>query len=848
MPALDAAEAAALRAAQTADAPVLLVDDCAAPEADEAALVAAAAASAEARGAPPPAATPAAEQELQEHAGLAAASRERLSYTRGGIDHAPLRRMESAEGRREAAAVFEAMGRVVVGAAGLRVLELPAGTDLFKGTHYFYDGQLAEASSAQQPYMWVGNAKTAVTYAQMFSGGVMAYATARPLRLLYVDAANCRRLYDSTPWRLDDAEGEAWVRETYSSGARAPGRAPMAAKPDEKPDEKPAEKPAKKPAAKPAAKPAEKPAEKPAAAFEPPRDPLGAVTRAAFETKWGAGISLPEQARRVRAYNKLVPGEPLVLFRTRRRGRFTGCIDGKLTREFGAGANDRVVADALRARAAELGIDGWYAPETYSPFHCALSQELLLFCPEAGGWEAALRLQPQHPLHWRSWLSRVPGLAAGLLPTGEPSVVDSDSSGGDRPFDLSSAYRGRNRAFRVVRHVVSCEGDSAAARWRRVDAAMLLRRQGAAGSGPAGADRLAVLLYDATGLRSPNAAVDRAESLRRCVAMLRRAAFGPSGPSCALDVAVLLSFPESELAALRSALPAALPGFEAHSAPSYFVASVDEEPADASELRTQHHTVVLVRRGDDVAHLPAPTATGPRDVLVATVGPARPARPVGPAGPKRAGAKRGWVVACAGMTNGWWYMRGGGGATRPQPPTLFAAARRANAADRAAQTEAVRRWAAPDRRVDAWAIGLGGVGGGGWLRDDSPELEDLRRRCGADVDAYLAAARRAGAADAADSGGAALGGTGLSGQVEDFLVPSAAVELAAVATVPHAEGPQLPVVAVFERRRVSEPPAETKGGRGREGKAKAKQPGPARPVSSLRRREGGGAVRARKKI
>lgn len=237
-------------------------------------------------------------------------------------------------------------------------------------------------------------------------------------------------------------------------------------------------------------------------------DKLDPGLRSAFQLKTGMGIPLAEQARRVREYNRLLPDEPLVMHRTRRLWRFTYCTEPVRTRVFGAITNDRAVAQAFLELKAQLGdVDGWYSPESYTPFHCALSEEVMLFLGGEG-----VRLAPEHPLFWKHWVDKLP-LGPGGLP--------------DAPFDMHPAYYGANRGLCLLQS---------------------LAEQRAASGQRAAAPPAMMLSWNVWGLRAPNALLTPEQVCDACVALLT------SGPLP--GVIALQGVPEHMLPRMRDMLRA----------------------------------------------------------------------------------------------------------------------------------------------------------------------------------------------------------------------------------------------------------------------------------------------------
>jgi len=356
--------------------------------------------------------------------------------------------------------------------AGLLLFVLPRGTTLFKGTRYFHDDMeqpQAGVDARALPYMWVGSALTAAMYAQRYHGGIMVYRAERDLRLLVLTRDNCNRVHAATQWRGPVTDADLDLMTSFDPDA--------------------------------------------------PFDALSPIARAAFETKFGSGIALAEQARRVRGYRVRdggSPDRPLPIYRTRPASRFTYCAEPESTRTFGAGANDRRVAAFIRDRANTIGgaggVDGWFSPESFSPFNCGLSEELLLL-PGRGG----VSLDTAHPLFWRNWIDRLRPTLPRLPAT---------------PFDLSPAYFGQNQAFRVLRRVVATEDSLRAP----------------TGSRKSSKTGLTVLTYNAGGLSTPNRLIGLEAAAARCAGMIVGAS-----PS----VAVIQQVPESSAAAIAELITGA---------------------------------------------------------------------------------------------------------------------------------------------------------------------------------------------------------------------------------------------------------------------------------------------------
>lgn len=288
--------------------------------------------------------------------------------------------------------LYKEMGRISKNKHGLLILRLPKGTLFYKGARYFNDSMVTP-SGRTIDYMWVGNPLVATTYAERFHGGIMVYRTTKQVDLLLLNESNCQKLYEMTPWN-----------DTKLSG-----------NPESDPDSKNDEGIRND--------------------VVLPSDPLGPEYKFAVELKFGAGISLEEQINRAREFNadnKSSETHAFPLFKTRGFPRFTYCEKPEKTRDFGNMRNDILVASFVHLRREQLGVSGWFSPETYSPFHCALMEEILIF-------PSTLELVPKHPLFWKNWVEFLP---FKRLP--------------NRPFDINKRYTERNRGMQIFRYINEC--------------------------------------------------------------------------------------------------------------------------------------------------------------------------------------------------------------------------------------------------------------------------------------------------------------------------------------------------------------------------------------------------------
>ncbi len=613
----------------------------------------------------------------------------------------------AAQRRRSPDLLYAEIGRVAEGRGGLRVLLLPAGTLFFKGTRYFYDD-----ASAELPFMWVGNAPTAIEYAQRFQGGCMVYRATRELALLLLDQGNIERLHGVVSALPPDAKKT--VPEAAAAAAPGEGEPPT-----------------------------------------PPHLDPQAVSEA-MRTKFGVGVPLHEQVRRVREYKGLQPSEPLAIFQTRPQSRFTFCRRPERTFNFGAGRNDRVVAAFMHSIRGILGVDGWFSPESYTPYFCSLSEELLLF---SGGEAAAagpiVELVRDHPLFWRSWFAHLP--LGGRLPAA---------------FDLSPGYFRYNRGFAAVRSALAYE-DARAAAGRRSGRAV---KRGAA-------DRL-LLTVDVHSFRSPNALETKDAACDRLAALLLELR-----PDVAVIQAVPPALVDRLLDAVRAAYPAAarVPNYLAEAEGADGEDGEDGEEAagadgpDARDAKRQLLVVLVSSARAKTAELrPLPHETRidvDGDVLVAR----QDSVEVTGLG----GALEGAAVLCVGLANGRVPVKRG--AVSVEPLELFARITRANSASRLGHLRSLGVLSAAGRRSGA-AVLLGRLGA--W--PGSQELHAIEDG-GFGVGAFLSGLKPyAGAA-----------GTTLNGAVEDYALlrrragaGSPAVECA-WETLPWALGVHAPVLATF---------------------------------------------------
>ena len=421
--------------------------------------------------------------------------------------------------------------RLYVNAMGYEVFELPKGTVLFKGTRYFYD------SVGESPFIWVGNAPTAMMYASRYFGGCLVYRTKRTIRLFALNKKNCERLYKSTPWEPIDRS---------DSVAEADNRIPYAKE-----------------------------------TFEP----LSPYTKAALELKFGVGISVREQANRVRMYNKLLDNEPLQVFRTRDIGRFTYCATPESTSIFGAGLNDRHVAGFFHARRDIIGIDGWFSAEGFSPYHCALGEELLLF-PETG----CLRVDPKHPLSWQKW-----------LPLTYPDVRLPATPSAD-PFDLRPRYFAANHKFAVLSAVTRHE--SSALTRAVLKAAKTTKKKTAKKKTTkiTKTTALRVLSWNVWGFQSPNYLTSLEVACDRCVALME-----VRDP----DVAILQNVPEDLSDRLITGMSSI--GYRAIGSTAPEARWATPLPTGNSVAADDYIRLMCFLRKDDVLSVSGPCVVLPKD-------------------------------------------------------------------------------------------------------------------------------------------------------------------------------------------------------------------------------------------
>jgi hypothetical protein len=611
------------------------------------------------------------------------------------------------------------------GSGGYRVLVLPEGTHFFKGTRYFNDSlRAAGGAGAVLPFMWVGNAQTAAMYAQRYQGGLTAYRATRELRLFVLTRENCRRLHAATPWRRRRTRGSPEDPEEAAAAARYTAEGMAEADRADRPFYDP----------------------------DAPFDPLSPFVRMAFETKFGVGITLGEQARRAAAFRD--PSDPAMpIYRTRRVGRFTYCAHPERTRIFGTGANDRVVAAFFRATAGASGasgaagataggpsirIDGWFSPESFSPFHCGLSEELLLL-PELGG----VAVDAHHPLHWTNWFSSLAPLLP-RLPAG--------------PFELSAAFHGHNRAFRALRHVLAAEDAVAAGPKGPTGSTRVSKRSTRRSSGSPSS--LRVLTYHANGLRTPNGLVDEPTAAARCAGMVVGAR---------PDVAAIQAVPEEHVAALDALLRqgglrvlAAVPcgAFEG----SRMVVAVAAE------------VVAVTTEVIEWTHLPKeqqqqPSATLPRHSVVVTIGMGRSSRSRSSRSPVRVA-----FLDASGTAQYHTSMR-----TAVLPFPRFLEAIRSSTAARTEQLrDLLTRTDGADGVLDAV------VGSFGWHRDW--DCEERR---------VLTDAGFVSPPEVAGQGPSGFGPTTIEGWTEDHLVTRCTLSAKKIHTIPFSDGTHLPVIATL---------------------------------------------------
>lgn len=217
---------------------------------------------------------------------------------------------------------------------------------------------------------------------------------------------------------------------------------------------------------------------------------LSPDTRRALELKFGVGISLKEQVARVREILQLSDDAPLPLYRSRDLRQFTYCAPPIKTRDFGRIENDLVVAEFFRARKSQLGVDGWFSPECFTPFHCRLKEEILIF-------PSCLELFVKHPLYWKNWFDYLP---ISRLPA--------------EPFNIQYNYKEQNRGMRIFKYVTMCEDAKPSTAIKKLpDNKRIPLRS-----------KLVYMTYNVFNLEPPNDLVDRDEACRMCSQMIKHQA------------------------------------------------------------------------------------------------------------------------------------------------------------------------------------------------------------------------------------------------------------------------------------------------------------------------------------
>ena len=187
--------------------------------------------------------------------------------------------------------------------------------------------------------------------------------------------------------------------------------------------------------------------------------------RRAFNMKFGVGIDVVGQMKLIQQYNRW---DDMWLYNIKPNLFYTYCKTPQRFRTYGAGYNDRVIADHMHRlfSRADSVIHGWFSDETYTPFNMVSSEELLVFDNGA----ERLELDKKHPLYWENWLHLIKNKFKVKLPAGfEPRVAFPKGGLNAAMYVTKYAPGGRaasGRGLRVLTHNV-CGLESTDARMTR---------------------------------------------------------------------------------------------------------------------------------------------------------------------------------------------------------------------------------------------------------------------------------------------------------------------------------------------------------------------------------------------
>jgi len=213
----------------------------------------------------------------------------------------------------------------------------------------------------------------------------------------------------------------------------------------------------------------------------------------AFQLKFGVGVTILDHIAMILQYNNWTDNE-IWIYNTRDKYSFTYCQNPKKDAFYGAGYNDRLVADTIYKLKDDLGIHGWFSPETLTPFTKATAEEILLFN------NSQLIIDTKDPYFWKNWIQ-----SAGIeLPIN---------------FVLNPTYSRANYEFNVIKF------------YNKYNKSNVENIQ-------SGADRfrprLIIMSYNMKYLDSPNALMTEDEIFNKFIMLLKQ--IGP-------DIIALQEFP-----------------------------------------------------------------------------------------------------------------------------------------------------------------------------------------------------------------------------------------------------------------------------------------------------------------
>ena len=145
----------------------------------------------------------------------------------------------------------------------------------------------------------------------------------------------------------------------------------------------------------------------------------------AFKLKFGVGINIIDRINMILKYNEWTDNT-IWIYNNAEKYNFIYCNEPYKNNFYGAGQNDRIVADFLSSIKHDLDVDGWLSPETFSVFTLATSEEILLFNLNK------VKLDKTNEYYWENWF--------------EYLKIELPNN-----FTLNQSYRSINKNFKVLK-------------------------------------------------------------------------------------------------------------------------------------------------------------------------------------------------------------------------------------------------------------------------------------------------------------------------------------------------------------------------------------------------------------